>query len=105
MSVSSTTTPGTGATGPLRAAGRGTWGSTEESPFGSPGAGPVHRIAVIGIGYVGLPTAATLAHLGHKVTCGDADPRSGTTTAIKPSGCRSAVHATTTATRGSDNRL
>jgi UDPglucose 6-dehydrogenase len=31
-------------------------------------------VAVIGVGYVGLPTAATLAHLGHKVTCGDADP-------------------------------
>jgi UDPglucose 6-dehydrogenase len=30
---------------------------------------------VIGVGYVGLPTAATLAHLGHRVTCGDADPR------------------------------
>jgi UDP-N-acetyl-D-mannosaminuronate dehydrogenase len=33
-----------------------------------------HTIAVIGVGYVGLPTAATLAHLGHRVTCGDADP-------------------------------
>ncbi len=33
-----------------------------------------HRtVAVIGVGYVGLPTAATLAHLGHQVTCGDAD--------------------------------
>ncbi|MDA8343209.1 MAG: UDP-glucose/GDP-mannose dehydrogenase family protein [Actinomycetota bacterium] len=31
-------------------------------------------VAVIGVGYVGLPTAATLAHLGHRVTCGDADP-------------------------------
>ena len=31
-------------------------------------------VAVIGVGYVGLPTAATLAHLGHTVTCGDADP-------------------------------
>ncbi|HLH29387.1 MAG TPA: nucleotide sugar dehydrogenase, partial [Acidimicrobiales bacterium] len=29
---------------------------------------------MIGVGYVGLPTAATLAHLGHRVTCGDADP-------------------------------
>jgi UDPglucose 6-dehydrogenase len=35
----------------------------------------MHRVAVIGVGYVGLPTAATLAHLGHQVTCGDADPR------------------------------
>ncbi|MGO8870125.1 MAG: UDP-glucose dehydrogenase family protein [Acidimicrobiales bacterium] len=33
-----------------------------------------HVVAVIGVGYVGLPTAATLAHLGHRVTCGDADP-------------------------------
>jgi UDPglucose 6-dehydrogenase len=31
-------------------------------------------VAVIGVGYVGLPTAATLAHLGHRVTCGDTDP-------------------------------
>jgi UDPglucose 6-dehydrogenase len=30
-------------------------------------------VAVIGGGYVGLPTAATLAHLGHRVTCGDSD--------------------------------
>ncbi len=37
-------------------------------PHGRP-----HAIAVIGVGYVGLPTAATLAHLGHRVTCGDSD--------------------------------
>ena len=37
-------------------------------------AAPTHTVAVIGVGYVGLPTAATLAHLGHKVTCGDANP-------------------------------
>jgi UDPglucose 6-dehydrogenase len=36
--------------------------------------GKAHTVAVIGIGYVGLPTAATLAHLGHNVTCGDNDP-------------------------------
>jgi threonine dehydrogenase-like Zn-dependent dehydrogenase len=45
-----------------------------ESAFGRPTSGPSHVIAVIGVGYVGLPTAATLAHLGHKVTCGDANP-------------------------------
>ena len=45
-----------------------------ESAFGRPAVGSVHRVAVIGVGYVGLPTAATLAHLGHRVTCGDADP-------------------------------
>jgi len=51
------------------------------TPFGQGGAavrvlphGKGHTIAVIGVGYVGLPTAATLAHLGHRVTCGDADP-------------------------------
>ncbi len=37
-------------------------------------AGSPRAVAVIGVGYVGLPTAATLAHLGHRVTCGDADP-------------------------------
>ncbi len=36
--------------------------------------GRAHTVAVVGVGYVGLPTAATLAHLGHRVTCGDADP-------------------------------
>jgi UDPglucose 6-dehydrogenase len=35
--------------------------------------GRSHNVAVIGVGYVGLPTAATLAHLGHQVTCGDAN--------------------------------
>jgi UDPglucose 6-dehydrogenase len=45
-----------------------------ESAFGRPPSGATHTIAVIGVGYVGLPTAATLAHLGHRVTCGDADP-------------------------------
>ena len=53
---------------PVGAPGRG------ESAFGSPTVGTVHTVAVIGVGYVGLPTAATLAHLGHRVTCGDADP-------------------------------
>ncbi len=33
-----------------------------------------HAVAVIGVGYVGLPTAATLAHLGHRVVCADVDP-------------------------------
>jgi UDPglucose 6-dehydrogenase len=50
-------------------------GPGEESAFGRPTPGPAHTVAVIGVGYVGLPTAATLAHLGHRVTCGDADLR------------------------------
>src|SRR5665647_974933 len=67
-----------GATG-----GRGKRDPEAGSPgayFGQRGAavrvlphGHGHAIAVIGVGYVGLPTAATLAHLGHKVTCGDAN--------------------------------
>jgi UDPglucose 6-dehydrogenase len=67
MTVTSTTSTG--------ADGRGHAESTDESAFGRAPAGPVHKVAVIGVGYVGLPTAATLAHLGHRVTCGDADPR------------------------------
>ena len=54
--------------------GSGRSGPQGESAFGRPPTGPAHNVAVIGVGYVGLPTAATLAHLGHKVTCGDTDP-------------------------------
>jgi UDP-glucose 6-dehydrogenase len=32
------------------------------------------RLAVIGAGYVGLVTSATLAHLGHDVCCADIVP-------------------------------
>ena len=31
------------------------------------------RVAVIGAGYVGLPTAAVLSHLGHQVVCAESD--------------------------------
>jgi len=37
------------------------------------GATASRDVAIIGVGYVGLPTAATLAHLGHRVVCGDTD--------------------------------
>src|SRR5882757_1007500 len=33
------------------------------------------RIGVVGAGYVGLTTAACLAHLGHQVNCVDVDHR------------------------------
>ncbi len=69
MSVSSMLFANGGDQGP------GAGSPEEESAFGRAPAGPVHTVAVIGVGYVGLPTAATLAFLGHKVTCGDADPR------------------------------
>ncbi|AKL73923.1 nucleotide sugar dehydrogenase [Actinobacteria bacterium IMCC26256] len=35
---------------------------------------PVSDVAVIGAGYVGITTAACLAHLGHSVVAGDIDP-------------------------------
>jgi UDPglucose 6-dehydrogenase len=35
--------------------------------------GDVTRVGVVGAGYVGLTTAACLAHLGHDVTCADID--------------------------------
>jgi len=34
-----------------------------------------HTVAVIGAGYVGLPTAATLAHFGHDVVLAERDPK------------------------------
>lgn len=37
-----------------------------------PGGG--RAVAVLGAGYVGLPTAATLAHFGHHVVCAERDP-------------------------------
>ncbi|MEU5691045.1 UDP-glucose/GDP-mannose dehydrogenase family protein [Actinosynnema sp. NPDC020468] len=35
----------------------------------------VRRVAVVGVGYVGLTTAACLASLGHRVVCADIDKR------------------------------
>ncbi|MGD0883036.1 MAG: UDP-glucose/GDP-mannose dehydrogenase family protein [Acidimicrobiales bacterium] len=69
MSVSSPLFAHGATSGPDRS------GAPEESSFGRPPSGIAYTIAVIGVGYVGLPTAATLAYLGHRVTCGDADLR------------------------------
>ncbi len=64
--------------------GKGSSGADSGPPggqFGHGGAavrvlphGRGRTVAVIGVGYVGLPTAATLAHFGHRVTCGDSNP-------------------------------
>ncbi len=35
---------------------------------------PSRSVAVIGAGYVGLPTAATLAHFGHQVVLAEREP-------------------------------
>jgi UDPglucose 6-dehydrogenase len=35
---------------------------------------PRRSVAVIGAGYVGLPTAATLAHFGHGVVLAEREP-------------------------------
>jgi UDPglucose 6-dehydrogenase len=40
-------------------------------PNGYQRASAMHRVVIIGTGYVGLSTAATLAYLGHTVTCID----------------------------------
>jgi UDPglucose 6-dehydrogenase len=58
--------------GRARTAGgtRSGWAATSRDPANGNG----RCVAVIGAGYVGLPTAATLARLGHNVTCGDANP-------------------------------
>lgn len=37
--------------------------------------GGARTVAVIGAGYVGLPTSATLSHFGHRVICAEHDPR------------------------------
>ena len=75
---------GTAGPGGPRVPGGGA-GAPGGASFGHGGAavrvlpnGRGHTVAVIGVGYVGLPTAATLAHLGHRVTCGDADPAAQT---------------------------
>ncbi len=39
-----------------------------------PSPGKYRNVAVIGAGYVGLPTAATLAHFGHKVVLAEREP-------------------------------
>src|ERR1035438_406632 len=70
-------TPGTG--GPSAGSGSGSGRGPDRSPappraHHTPPHGRGHPVAVVGVGYVGLPTAATLAHLGHRVTCGDVDP-------------------------------
>ncbi len=43
-----------------------------------------HRVAVIGAGYVGLPTAATLAHFGHHVVLAERDTVEAAHAAFRP---------------------
>jgi UDPglucose 6-dehydrogenase len=44
-------------------------------PAGRDARGARHAVAVIGAGYVGLPTAATLAHFGHRVVLAEREPK------------------------------
>ncbi|MGC8462403.1 MAG: UDP-glucose dehydrogenase family protein [Acidimicrobiales bacterium] len=86
-SVRITSTPGAASSVPPLAAAlppRGEHGPASQVPevptFGHGGHGVrvlphgrARAVAVLGVGYVGLPTAAVLAHLGHQVTCADVD--------------------------------
>ena len=86
-SVRITSTPGVASSVPPLAAAlppRGEHGPASQVPevptFGHGGHGVrvlphgrARSVAVLGVGYVGLPTAAVLAHLGHQVTCADVD--------------------------------
>ena len=45
---------------------------------------PPTGIAVVGAGYVGLTTAACMAHLGNRVICADVDARKGAGTSATP---------------------
>ena len=50
------------------------------------------RVCVIGSGYVGLTTAACMAHLGHDVVCSDVDAdRVARLNAVPGSGARSSA--------------
>ncbi len=47
---------------------------TEPLTTGNDGVSSGHEVCVVGAGYVGLTAAACLAHLGHRVTCVEANP-------------------------------
>ena len=56
-----------------------------------PDAAPEHQVAVVGLGYIGLPTAAVLASYGWSVCGVDVSPRLSVLRTVEPAGRKAGV--------------